>query len=175
MNSADRVYVWDRLVRSSHWLVASVVFANWFLLDAHKHWHHWAGYAACGIIGLRWVWGFAGSRHARFSDWFPTPSRLFPYLKLLLQRREPRVTGHNPAGALMMLALWALVVSLGVTGYLMGTDRFWGEEWLENLHEGLSNVLMACVAVHVLAALYESRRHGENLVRAMITGYKRAE
>jgi len=175
MDTQGRLYVWDRIVRGTHWLVALMVFSNWFWLESSTHWHRWAGYAACGLVLVRTVWGLAGRGHARFDDWFPTPSRLFPYLRLMLQRREPRMLGHNPAGAVMMLALWALILALGVSGFLMDTDRYFGEEWLEELHELFSEILMGAVSLHVLAALYESQRHHENLVRSMITGYKRGD
>jgi cytochrome b len=167
--------VWDPLVRLTHWLVAGIVVANLWLLESGNAPHRWLGYLACGAIGVRLIWGFVGSPHARFSDWLPTPQRLTRYLGLLIKGREPRMLGHNPAGAVMMLTLWALVTALGVTGYLMGTDMLFGESWLEALHEGIANTLIAAVVLHVCGALLESWRHRENLVRSMVTGRKRLD
>jgi cytochrome b len=45
---------------------------------------------------------------------------------------------------------------------------------LEEIHEALAYAILPLVALHVAAALLESWKHGENLVRAMITGRKRA-
>lgn len=75
----------------------------------------------------------------------------------------------------MMLFLLILILAMGCTGYMMGTDAFFGEEWVEALHGGLAYTLLGCVGLHIAAALLESWRHKENLPAAMIHGYKRAE
>ncbi len=150
------------------------VLAN-LVNEGGSDWHRRAGYVASAIVVLRCIWGVVGPRHARFADWWPTPARLLPYLRALLRGQAPRMLGHNPAGAVMMLVLLMLVMTLGLSGYMMGSDAFWGEEWLEELHEGVANTLIAAVSLHVLAAIIESIRHRENLPLAMINGYKRAE
>jgi cytochrome b len=176
MKHADEtLLVWDRLVRTVHWLVAAVVLVNLTVLEDGGHWHRWAGYAACVLIAVRTIWGFIGSKHARFSDWFPWPSKVTRYIRALRDGHPPRMLGHNPLGALMMLSLWVLILSLGVTGFMMGTDRFFGDEWLETVHEAIANVLIGAVGLHVLAAVVESRRHKENLVLSMMTGRKPAQ
>ncbi len=81
--------------------------------------------------------------------------------------------GHNPLGALMMLALMALVLALGLTGFLQTTDAFWGEEWLEEIHAGLAATLIALAGIHAAAAIVIGRLERVNLVGAMITGIKR--
>lgn len=168
----ESVRVWDRFVRFFHWSLVGCVAANLLLLEEGDPPHRWAGYIAAALVLVRIVWGFVGSRHARFADFFPTPSRLAGHWRQLRAGLDDPHPGHNPLGALMMLALMGLVLALGVTGYLMGTDTYWGEEWLEELHEGLANVLMACAGLHVLGALLMSRLSGVNLVRAMVTGVK---
>nr|WP_294864037.1 cytochrome b/b6 domain-containing protein [uncultured Pseudogulbenkiania sp.] len=168
----ETIRVWDRFVRFFHWALAGGILANLLLLEEGDPPHRWVGYAAAALVLARIGWGFIGSRHARFADFFPTPSRLAEHWRVLRQGRDDHHPGHNPLGALMMLALMALVLALGVTGYLMGTDAYWGEEWLENLHEALANTLTACVGLHVLAALLMSRLSRVNLVRAMVTGIK---
>lgn len=164
--------VWDIVVRLFHWSLVACVLANLLLLEEGDPPHRWAGYIASGLVLLRIVWGFVGSHHARFASFFPTPSRLAAHLAALKSGRHQPSVGHNPAGALMMLALMALVVSLGVSGYLMGTDQFWGEEWLEEVHEALATLLQVAVLLHVAAALLMSRIERVNLLRAMITGIK---
>ena len=167
------IRVWDPLVRVLHWTLVACVLGN-LLNESGETLHRALGYTATGVVLTRLVWGFVGSRHARFADWFPSPARLLPYLRELIRLRAPRHIGHNPAGAVMMLALLALVLALGATGYLMTTDAFFGEEWVEEVHEALANALIAAVALHVAAALFESWRHRENLVASMLHGRKRA-
>lgn len=169
-----RVKVWDPVVRLFHWTVALGCIANLTVLREVKSVHRYVGYVILAAVVVRLVWGFIGARHARFSDFAPGPRRLWTYLKALVRGREPRYIGHNPAGAVMMLALIGLVTACGVTGWMMGLDAFWGEPWLEKLHEGAANVILVMAILHVLAALVESWRHRENLVLAMITGLKRA-
>ena len=81
--------------------------------------------------------------------------------------------GHNPAGAVMILLLMALLAGISLTGWMLTLDAYFGEEWLEDLHGALANALLILVVLHVAAAIYESLRHRENLVWSMITGYKR--
>lgn len=165
------IRVWDPLVRLLHWTLVICVIGN-LLNESGETVHRWLGYTASAVVIVRIGWGFIGSHHARFAQWFPTPSRLLPYLHALLRNAAPRHVGHNPAGAVMMLALMALVLALGASGYLMTTDAFFGEEWLEELHEGLANGLIAAVVLHVAAALFESWKHRENLVASMVHGQK---
>lgn len=168
------VAVWDPFVRLFHWSLVAGVLLNQFVLEEGKAPHRWAGYAAAALVLARLAWGFVGSRHARFADFFPTPARLREQLRALRQGRAPAYVGHSPLGALMMLALMALVLLLGVTGWMQGTDAFWGEEWLEELHEALAHALLRAAALHALAAIIIGRLERVRLVRAMVTGVKRS-
>ena len=164
--------VWDLFVRVFHWSLVSCVLLNQFVLEAGEAPHEWVGYVAFGLVISRVVWGFIGSRHARFSEFFPTPRRVMDHLSALRSGRMPDHLGHNPLGALMMLALMSLVLALGVTGWLQGTDAFWGEEWLQDLHAGIAKGLLIAAGLHALAALVMGRLERVRLVRAMVTGVK---
>ena len=168
------VLVWDRFVRLFHWSLVTCVMLNEFVLEAGETAHEWVGYAASAWVAARIVWGFIGSRHARFSDFFPTPTRLVRHLRALLQGQHPEYAGHNPLGALMMLALMALVLALGVTGWMQGTDAWFGEEWLMELHEDLADALLMAAGLHAAAAIVMGRIERVRLVRAMITGKKQS-
>jgi cytochrome b len=170
--SARAEPVWDRFVRVFHWSLVACVAFNLLVQDDGEPLHRWSGYLASGLVLARIVWGFIGSRHARFADFFPTPARLRAHLQALRAGRPEAHEGHNPLGALMMLALLALVLSLGLTGWMQGLDAFWGDEWLEELHEGLAATLQGLVLLHVGAALLMSHLERTNLIRAMITGIK---
>ena len=169
---AQGTRVWDPFVRIFHWSLVSAVLLNLFVVEEGESLHQWIGYAACALVLARVVWGFIGSKHARFSDFFPTPARIKLHVKSILAGQRVVHDGHNPLGALMMLILMALVLALGVTGFLQTTDHFWGEEWLQDIHDGLGNALMALAALHAAAALIMGRIERTRLIKAMFTGVK---
>lgn len=172
LSTRESVKVWDPFVRIFHWGLVGCVLVNYFVNDDGKDIHQWTGYMASALVTLRIVWGFIGTRHARFADFFPTPTRLRAHLAAMRSGRLETHAGHNPLGALMMLALMALVLSLGVTGFLQTTDTFWGDEWLQELHEVLASALIALAGLHAAAAILMSRIERTNLVAAMFTGVK---
>lgn len=166
------VRVWDRFVRFFHWALVACVLVNFFVTHDGKALHQWLGYTALALVGARIAWGFIGTRHARFADFFPTPRRVRAHLRALFSGRADFHAGHNPLAGIMVIALLALVLSLGVTGYLQTTDRFFGEEWLQDTHEAMANALIGLAALHVAAAIVMSRLERINLVAAMVTGVK---
>lgn len=167
------VRVWDPLVRIFHWGLAASFAVAWFAGDEVMSLHEWAGYAAAGLIALRIVLGVVGSRRARFSDFMRGPRHTLAYARAAVTGSEPRYIGHNPLGALMIVALLSVVMLLAITGFMQTTDAFWGVEWVKELHESLANVALGLVGLHVAGVVLASWRHHENLARAMITGRKR--
>lgn len=170
-----RVRVWDALVRVLHWSLVLSVATAWLTRHSPGRWHEWLGYAALAIVAVRVAWGFLGSRHARFADFVRAGPATVAYARDVLAHREVRYLGHNPLGGWMVLALLALVALVGFTGWLYTTDRYWGVEWVEDMHETLSNLLLLFVALHVAGVVFTSVRHRENLVGAMLHGRKRPE
>ena len=171
-SSATGRPVWDPFVRVFHWTLVSCVLLNQFVLEEGETPHEWAGYLAAALVVARIVWGFIGSRHARFSDFFPTPGRLWHHLQAMRSGRPEHHWGHNPLGALMVLGLLAMVLSLGLTGWMQTLDAFWGAEWLQDLHEGLGEWLLPMVGLHAAAAIVMGRIERTRLVKAMVTGVK---
>jgi cytochrome b len=167
------IVVWDPLVRIFHWSLAAVFFAAYLLGDDGGELHEAIGYVALGLVGFRLLWGIVGSRHARFSSFIPSTGVLLGYLKDVLARKEARYVGHNPAGAVMIVALLLTVVATGVSGWMMTVDFLWGAEWVEELHEALAATTLFLVGLHVAGVAFSSLRHRENLVSAMTTGRKR--
>ncbi|MDZ4102583.1 MAG: cytochrome b/b6 domain-containing protein [Hydrogenophaga sp.] len=164
--------VWDPLVRVFHWSLVACVLLNLFVVDDGEDLHQWLGYAAAALVGVRVVWGFIGPRHARFADFFPTPRRVANHVRALLGGEPEHHWGHNPLGALMVLGLLAMVLSLGLTGWMQTLDAFWGAEWLQDLHEGLGEWLLPMVGLHAAAAIVMGRIERTRLVKAMVTGVK---
>jgi cytochrome b len=165
------VKVWDPVVRIFHWLFAAAVFIA-LLSDEDRALHERAGYLALALLLIRFAWGFLGPRHARFSSFLRSPGTVFAYLRDIARGRARRYLGHNPAGGAMILLLMAAVATAGASGWLSETDRFFGVAWVEDLHRTSADLLIALIAFHVAGVVFSSVMHGENLVRAMITGRK---
>lgn len=175
------VKVWDPVVRISHWFTVAVVLVNTTILDEGSI-HEALGYSVAVLLAVRLVWGFVGSKYARFSTFFPTRKRLRKHLaglslagkSLAGQPGGDRATlGHNPLGALMIFNLLLTLVVVCLTGHFMTTDRFWGSEIMEDVHEAFVVYLLVSVAVHVAGVLVESFRARTNLISAMVTGKKK--
>ena len=177
MDESREVLVWDRLVRIVHWLLAGSILVAWISAQVHgvpavKSIHEWAGYVALGLIALRIAWGFIGSGYARFSQFLCSLATAGKYAFLVFRHQEPRYLGHNPLGAWMIVALLVTAFLASGSGWLYTTDRFWGVEWLEEIHELLADGLVGLVALHVAGGVFTSIRHRENLIKSMITGRK---
>lgn len=178
------INVWDRFVRSFHWLlVASVTTAavTGFVTGAETiDIHIWAGVTAVVLVVLRLVWGFLGTEHARFSDFVRGPRAALVHL-----RGGHRSLGHNPLGGWMVLTVILVLFALGATGALVlggvfhtgpaGASLSVADGFrMIGLHKALAVGLLILIALHLGGVAFESRRGHENLVRAMVTGRKPA-
>ena len=173
--SGDKVRVWDLPTRVFHWTLASSFAGAWLSAESER-WrdiHVMLGYTLAGLIAFRLVWGVVGSRYARFNSFVFPPSRVVGYLKSLLGGTPEHHLGHNPAGALAILALLVLGVVVTASGYAMYQEVLGSRgEWLEDLHEGAANAMLGLVIIHLAGVVVSSFLHRENLVRAMLTGWK---
>ncbi|MGO4414832.1 cytochrome b/b6 domain-containing protein [Cupriavidus sp. KB_39] len=171
LRNTTTLRVWDVVVRLTHWSVAAIVCYD-LIDDSGDQMHRVLGYVAAGLVLFRILWGFIGSEHARFRAWLPRPAGVLAHARAMARRRTPRFISHTPLGAVMMLAMWTLILLLAVTGWLSRLDAFWGEDWPIDIHRWLSNTLLGLVVVHALVAIVTSVAGKENLVGAMITGRK---
>lgn len=171
---ATTVRVWDPLIRLFHWSLVISFVAAWVTADNVKTLHLAAGYVGAGLVAIRILWGFVGTEYARFGQFVRGPGTVVAYLLAMLRREEPRHLGHNPAGALMILALLACMIVLTITGWLYTTDAFWGDEMVEEVHGATASIMLGLVGLHIVGVIFASLHQGENLVRSMITGQKPA-
>jgi cytochrome b len=170
---SSKILVWDAPTRLFHWgLAASFVGA--YLTGESERWrdlHVMFGYTIAGLIAFRVLWGLLGTHYARFASWPLAPRRTVAYLRSLLARAPQHFVGHNPAGSWAIVALLSLLAVAAVTGWAalleIGPD-----EALAEVHEAAVNITLALVLVHIAGVIVSSRLHRENLVRAMVTGYK---
>ena len=130
------------------------------------------GYTMLGLIAFRILWGLVGPRHARFASFVRGPAAVARYLRSLLAGRPEHHLGHNPAGAVAIVALLAVALAAIGSGWAVYND--FGGHWLEESHEFLAGAMLAVVGVHLAGVAVASWVHRENLVRAMLTGRKDA-
>ena len=168
----SRILVWDLPLRVFHWLLV-VTFAGAFLTaesERVRDLHVALGYTFAGLLAFRLVWGLIGSRYARFSSFAFGPKAVVAYLRSLLTRHPVHHVGHNPAGSWVIYAIVALGLVIAASGYAVYDDL--GGKWIESLHEGAANAMLALVVFHVAGVVVSSLAHRENLAAAMVTGYK---
>ena len=180
----SQIYVWDPFVRIFHWTLVAGFAIAYLTEDDLLTVHVWAGYVAGALVVARVVWGFAGPKHARFSDFLYDPATTLRYVRDLVLLRGRRYLGHSPGGGYMVIALLVLIAATVVTGLIVyGGDQQAGPlagmfteetgEAMEEVHEVIANIALAFVFLHIAAVVFASFAHRENLARAMMTGYKR--
>jgi cytochrome b len=171
-SSNRSILVWDLPVRLFHWLMV-LSFIGAYVTAESERWrllHVTLGYTMAGLVVFRLLWGLVGTRHARFTDFVRGPGAALRYLGSLLRGRPEHHVGHNPAGALAIVALLLLAAVTAVSGW--ATYNELGGERLEDAHEAAANAMAAVVFVHIAGVLLGSWLHRENLVRSMVTGRK---
>ncbi|KJY82942.1 cytochrome b [Vibrio galatheae] len=162
------VFKWDWLVRLTHWLVAALFLANYFALEEGSELHEWAGYTILAAIAVRLLWGIVCDSPARLSRFWPSPKAAVDHIKHALLERNDNHQGHNPAAAVMIWLLWLMIILTASSGWLMESDLFWGEEWLEEVHEVLANVTFILVTIHVSAVIVMSKLNRRDYIKSML-------
>lgn len=183
--SSRTIPVWDPAVRLFHWLLAGAFLVAYLTEDDWELLHVNAGYLIGILIALRLLWGFIGTPYARFADFVYSPREVMTYLSDAVRSRAPRYVGHNPAGGAMILALLISLTLTVITGIaLYGATDFAGPlagvwrgelavDLLEEVHEIGANLTLLLIVLHLGGVLFSSLKHGENLVKSMITGRKK--
>jgi len=180
----DSRLVWDLPVRVTHWALVLAVAGCWATHYAGVEWFTWhrrLGYTVLVLVAFRILWGFVGTRHARFASFVRGPRMLLAYLR----ERGPATVGHNPLGALSVIALLALLLLQAGTGLfandeIMNMGPFYGwiapelSNRITSLHRASSEWQLVLIGLHVAAVAYYVRVHRQPLVNAMITGRKPA-
>jgi cytochrome b len=182
-NREPILHVWDWLVRIGHWLLV-LCFLTAYVRYRKFPIHTYAGYIMFLVLLVRIVWGFVGSRAARFKNFLYSPRTLFAYTKGALHGHADYYVSHNPMGAYMVFLLMALMLVNCFLGLLLysATEQLgpFGaavpDTWdttLKFAHHTLANIAAACVLAHIFGVLWAARLHRENYAVAMLTGCKR--
>jgi cytochrome b len=189
------VAAWDLPTRLFHWTLVILIVSAWVsyefaedIGDTTMVWHRANGLAILTLIVWRVLWGIWGSSTSRFAGFVRSPSAVLGYARSLVDGRAGRYLGHNPLGALMVLALLATVAAIGGFGLFAADDndlvggplyRLVSEQQnarAASLHDQLFNyLLLPLAALHIVVNTLYTLLKKEPLIRAMITGKKPAE
>jgi cytochrome b len=174
-----RIRVWDVPTRLTHWLVVLLVVFSWWTAETSRmDWHRWSGYTLLGLVIFRIYWGLLGSSTAKFSEFVRGPRAVAGYLK----GGWNTAPGHNPLGALNVVALLVLLaaqVALGLfavdvdgieSGPLSTYVSFEAGRAAAEWHETVFNLLLAFIALHIVAVIYYVFFRKQALVAAMVHG-----
>ena len=193
----QRVYVWDPLVRIFHWSLVLFFTIAYVTEDEQMELHELSGYIVLGLVGFRIIWGLVGPKYARFTNFIYGPATVIKYVTSLFSSPKHYV-GHNPAGGTMVIVLLVMITLTSWTGIkaeevegnehasinitLIGNayadedeeknGEKDGDEFWEELHEAAANLTVFFVFLHIVGVFASSAIHNENLVKAMVTGYK---
>ncbi len=170
-----RILVWDVPTRVFHWLQALSFGAAYLTAfsERMRNYHVALGYILLGLLVFRLLWGFVGTRYARFRSFLFNPKEIFVYLLTMVKGKPAHYLGHNPAGSVSVWLLLGLGLFIGVTGVLALQDD--ASDVVVDLHGLATNVMLGVILLHLVGVLMSSILHRENLVRAMFTGLKSAE
>ncbi len=176
------VRIWDLSTRLFHWALAFCIVLGIVFVKIGGNaiqWHAYCGYAALALILFRVIWGFVGSWHARFANFIPSPSKLNAFLR----GQVDGGLGHNPLGALSVIALLTVILIQALTGLFADDDIFFQGPFakyvsnntvalLTSIHRFNQYLIFALVGLHIAAISYYYFVKRENLVRPMVTGDK---
>jgi cytochrome b len=168
------VLVWDLPTRAFHWMLGTAVVGALSIALLSKGnsslfpVHMLLGALAAVMVLLRVVWGFVGSRYARFRSFTFGPGKVLAYFKGVFSRSDERWMGHNPGSSAAIFAMLALLLGTALTGLFLAS----GPSWVRELHPIFAWTLLGLAVLHVLGVLVHTFRHRANIIGAMVDGRK---
>jgi cytochrome b len=196
--------LWDPIVRVTHWGLAVVIVMNALLTKGGSLVHVWLGWTGMALLILRLVWGVLGPKEARFAAFPPNPRAALSHLRTLLTGRARHYPSHNPAGALVIYAFWALLAVVIGTGLILTggqtpmqvardkaavasgdwsvlvTEDAAGDtdrsgDLTQEVHGVAANLILFLAVLHIAGVIVESRAMRRNLVAPMVAGRRRGK
>jgi len=179
------VRIWDlptRLFHSALALCFVALVVSGEMAGAAMAWHFRLGYAMLSLLSFRLTWGVVGGHWSRFSSFVHSPSTILGYVRGV--RKPEYGAGHNPLGALAVLALLGFSLLQVASGLISDDEiatagplaRRVPDAWVPlatHYHTEIGKlVLIALVALHLAAIAYYRFRKGEDLIRPMLNGDK---
>lgn len=182
----QKIKVWDAPTRLFHWGLALAIPFMWYSADTGGNWLAWHLRVGLLILGLwlfRLCWGLWGSDTARFSQFVRGPAHIRRYLAGDITENEQ--PGHNPLGALMVLALLAALAIQLLSGLFAADENTFTHSgflngWvsedtgsrMRSLHVNFFWILLGLIALHVSAVLFYRLVKRVNLIHPMLSGHK---
>lgn len=163
--------IWSITTRLIHWALAIIVLLNAFVLEEGDPIHRYLGYLAVALVFMRTIIGFKGREHERFTN-FPISLKDLNFFLKTHFKRKHLYPGHNPAASIIYFAIWISILTLGISGWMLELDAFFGDETLEIIHKYNSNILLLLVGAHLIGIFLDSYLYRRKTWLGMIDGKK---
>jgi cytochrome b len=181
--------VWDLPVRLFHWLLVLCLIGQWLtaeVLEDAMDIHFYIGYFTLGLVIFRLVWGFIGTKYAKFSSFLAGPTSILAYLISVVSKQHRFTIGHNSLGGLILPAVLILVGLQAISGLFTTDDIVYTgpyyastnselQDWMQWLHHNIFDLLLAIIGIHLFAIAWYLLFLKHNLVTAMLNGKKTIE
>ena len=189
MTKIEKHLIWDLPLRIFHWLLVLSIAAAWYTSEQDNgliEYHLLTGYFVLGLITFRIVWGFLGTTHSKFINFFPSLNKVIIYIQSFKQAKPLNYPGHNPLGSLMVFFMLTIILLQAVSGLFMNDDIFTSGPYygsvdteLESvfvfIHRNGFNLILAAILFHICAVIFYERVKKQALVLSMLTGKKSAK
>ncbi len=179
------VRVWDLPTRLFHWALVACIVGSAVTGQVGGNamvWHFRCGYAIATLLLFRILWGFVGGRWSRFASFVKGPGAVLAYLR----GRAPvlHTAGHNPLGALSVIAMLLVLVAQVASGSMSDDEIAWFGPMTKFVsgatvalatwyHKGWGKYLvLALVLLHLLAVAYYEAVKRQSIVGPMVAGDK---
>ena len=188
MTDLQRKKIWDPVTRVWHWVLVLAIMITWpfgkFMSFDTVIWHFYLGYFILGLMLVRLLWGLVGPKSIRLRYLVPKPASLIAYIKTLRLKTPSGTPGHNPIGALSVIAMLIVITLQAITGLFIESEDFFeygplneyvSEETMKFMlgwHHTLSDVIIILIALHISAIMFYLIWKNENLIKPMINGWK---
>lgn len=187
MSVVERRMVWDLPVRIVHWTMVLTIIGSWTtnrLGPTYFTWHVVCGCTMIVLVTFRIVWGFIGTRYARFSSFVRGPRAIRAYLRGT-DAMQAALPGHNPLGAISVVLMLLLLLAQGMTGLfandaIANTGPLYGwvsgstSDLLTTIHHRVFFLLEVLISLHIAAVLFYTFFKRNKLIGPMFSGYKSA-
>ncbi len=165
--------IWDIPTRIIHWVIVSAVVMNLLVLEGGDPPHVRVGVIAVIAVAIRVVYGFMTTGPSRWSNTPLRPRLVFDFIRQLKNPSSSQFSGHNPLAAWTYVLIWSCIAALALTGWLLGWDRFFGDEDLETIHFMLGHTLKVLIALHLVGMLRDAYLYKRKTWMGMLTGKRR--